>query len=265
MNQQAVSFLGSSLDYVFGHLESALGGHGNGVAGLWVDRGTARIRKGVNLSASQAAMYVRRYAEQGADWMLFHTRRATSSAIEDQHCHPFKSGQLVLAHNGHDAHFATIGKALKISDSECIARTWSRMRFPLPDLEMRTGVFIGFQNGHPFVVKGREYGDLIAAWNQGSRAILFASELPQWLVEGIFDQVVSIRTIQWFGRDLDPKTLDVHPYHLHAAQRDSFYRHWGQHGWADDLDELEELYDEEMEDEEDWRLQKQVEEDGYRL
>jgi hypothetical protein len=263
MNRQAVHFLRFYLDYVFGHLEGALGGDGNGVAGLWVDHGTTKVRKGVKFTAAQAAACVQKYADQGADWLLFHTRRATSSVVADQHCHPYQAGRLVMAHNGHDEHFAELGRAVGISDSECIARAWANMRFPLSALATRSGVFIGFAQNYPFVVKGQHSGDLLAAWHEGTGSILFASELPPWLPE-VFDQVVEISTIQWLGREMNREALHIRSYRPRISSSSDFYRHWSPYGWTDDLDRLPEdeemLYQEAMYEEERWEEpQRQVE------
>ncbi|HEY7419236.1 MAG TPA: hypothetical protein VH593_28900 [Ktedonobacteraceae bacterium] len=217
MNRAAVTLLAPYLEELFMYLETTLGGHGNGVAGLWMDRRTTSTRKGVGFTAIQAAACAESYARRGADWILFHTRRATSSPIFDQHCHPFQARRLILAHNGHDEQFAKLGKAIGISDSECITRAWANMRFPLPALATRSGVFIGFAQDYPFVVKGQKSGDLLAGWNEETGSVLFASELPSRLLEGIFDQIVAISTIQWFGREMNRETLRVRPYCPHTT------------------------------------------------
>ncbi len=257
LNREAVIFLGSALEYVFGHLENTLGGDGNGVAGLWAERGTTKIRKGVKFTTVQASACVREYARQGADWVLFHTRRATSSTVENRHCHPFRSGRLVLAHNGHDTHFAKLGRAIGISDSECIARTWSRLRFPRAQLATRSGVFIGFARNYPFVVKGQGYSDLIVAWEESSGALLFASELPFWIADGAFDRVIPLGTMQWFCDELDQESLEAHRRRI--APPSSFSSHWGAYTWADDDDDLtadEAAYLEEL------AYQQELEEEG---
>ncbi len=213
-NRQAIALLenGGALDTILKQLECSFGGHGNGVAALWSSTGRVKVQKGVTLSTAEASRVLSCAATRGADWMLFHTRRASSSAIADQHCHPFRVGQLTLAHNGHDLDFARLGRSVGITDTECIAKTWSRLHIPLAALDGCTGVFIGFQSGAPFVVKGSRSSDLIAAWHRETGAVLFASELPTWMVEGVFDQVMEVRRLAWFGRGLDRVTLDAVPY-----------------------------------------------------
>jgi hypothetical protein len=251
LNRQAVTLLqeGGALAAILKQLECSFGGHGNGVAALWSAKERVKMQKGVKLSTEAASQMLTRAAAQGADWMLFHTRRASSSAIADQHCHPFRVGKLTLAHNGHDPDFARLGRGIGVTDTELIAKTWACLRLPLAALDECTGVFIGFQRGAPFVVKGSPQSDLIAAWHEGTGAVLFASEIPSWLVEGVFDQVVEVRRLAWFGRTLDRITLDAVPYHPHMrarASRFSLSTQWGytDHYYADlaDLAEEEEAF-----------------------
>ena len=214
LNRQAVEYLESwgALDAMLTQLERSFGGHGNGVAALWSETGRVKVQKGVKLSTEEATRVLSRASARGADWLLFHTRRASSSAIGDQHCHPFQAGQITLAHNGHDPDFARLGRSIGITDTECIAKTWGRLHIPLAALDECIGVFIGFQGGAPFVVKGSRYSDLVAAWHKSSGAVVFASELPSWMVDGVFDQVLEVKRLAWFGRALDPVTLDAVSY-----------------------------------------------------
>lgn len=222
-NRQAAELLANwqALEYIFGRLEESFGGHGNGIGALWED-GRVKMQKGLRLTTSKAAQGINRYAEQGAEWMLFHTRRASSSAIADRHCHPFRYGQLMLAHNGHDQTFARLGKAAYITDTECITRAWARIHFPLSGLAELSGVFIGFHQAAPFVVKGHSSSDLIAALHRETGAVLFASEIPSFLAEGVFDQIVRINRIEWFGRELNTSTLDARPYQPYYVSHRSY-------------------------------------------
>lgn len=220
-NRQALALLEqwSALEYILTHLECSFGGHGNGVAALWSETGQVKMRKGVKMSTERASRTLSRYAEQGADWMLFHTRRASSSVIADEHCHPFRVGKLTLAQNGHDTNFAFLGRAVGITDTECIAKTWSRLNIPLAALDKRSGVFIGFQHNTPFVVKGSLHSDLVAAWHKETGAVLFASEIPACLVQEVFGQAVEVRRMIWFGQELEEATLDVRPYQPHVQEQ----------------------------------------------
>lgn len=294
LNRQAVCLLESwgALEPLLKQLECSFGGHGNGVATLWSETGRVTIQKGVALSTEKAARVLSRATEREADWMLFHTRRASSSAIADQHCHPFRAGKLTLAHNGHDADFARLGRSIGITDSELITKTWSRLHIPLAALDGCTGVFIGFQQNAPFVIKGTSYSDLVAAWHKETGAILFASELPLWLAEGAFDRIVEIRRLAWFGRSLDCTILDAVPYRPYPRrqwQHTSSASHWDSSEYPSaDMAELAEeaeafyadMLDEDEEDvivdkdgnilsarvaeaqlETDWRMGKQVEDE----
>lgn len=283
LNGQAALLLGPSyLEYLCTFLEHAMGGDGNGVAGWWEQSQRVKIYKGTQFSAAQAAATLHRYAASGASWLLFHTRRATSSAIIDRHCHPFQAGRLVLAHNGHDQHFAILGQALALTDSECITRTWSQIRFPLTSLTTRAGVFIGFTKNYPFVIKGQESSDLFAAWNEPQGAVLFASMLPPLLRESCFDHVTALATIEWFGRELDHRTLNSSRRTVGTPLYNTFGRwdhlEWMRaqvEDWEEDVrarEDLEGQYELEQEDLEEqeapdlegedqtaWQLQRQVE------
>jgi hypothetical protein len=208
MNRAAAQRLGPNLAALFTDLELSMGGHGNGVAALWSETAEVSVRKGLTLTATQAAARVLMYADCGADWMLFHTRLATSGGRASRYCHPFKSGRLVLAHNGHSFVWDELGSSLGISDSECITKCWSRLRLPLSTLEEVDGVFLGFRSGAPFVVKGYDYDDLTVSVKMAESpyektgAILFASELPETL-RCLFDQTVEVGHLLWFGGELD--------------------------------------------------------------
>lgn len=248
-NRQAAELLANwqALEYIFGRLETSFGGHGNGIGALWSD-GRVKMQKGLSLTTSKAAQGIERYVQQEADWMLFHTRRASSSAIADRHCHPFHYGQIVLAHNGHDQTFARLGRATHVTDTECITRAWARIHFPLSELAELSGVFIGFHHAAPFVIKGTPHSDLIAAWHRASGAILFASEIPSFLARGVFDEVVDINRIAWFGRELDASTLDARPYEEPYQISRNYYarEYYGSYLWHPETAEQAELAEEEF-------------------
>jgi hypothetical protein len=194
MNAPAFHLIESDLEEILNVLVSSFGGHGNGVAALWPD-GKTRIAKSIFYDEVHAATLLRRYLKQGATWFVFHTRRASIGEILSRNCHPFQlnHGNFVLAHNGHDPQFAQWGRLLGITDSACIARTWSKLQLPLGALKDVRGVFVGFHNGAPFVVKGSLATDLMVLWQHNGDAVFFASELPDSLqYDGTFDHVASV-------------------------------------------------------------------------
>jgi hypothetical protein len=142
------------------------------------------------------------YVNDGADWILFHTRFATSGGFTSRSCHPFRSGQLVMAHNGHSFTWDKLGASIGISDSECITHAWSRLHLPIEALGEVEGVFIGFQGRNPFVVKGTSYNDLTVSVHEKTGAILFVSDL-NWLYRCLFDHTVEVGRFLWSGGPLD--------------------------------------------------------------
>jgi len=209
MNQQAVLLMGKQLDTLFEHLEKALGGDGNGI-GLLYEAGETKVRKGVRFQAAQAAGEIRFGARLGASWALFHTRLATNACVAARTCHPFQYGKMVLAHNGHDHLFARLGAMTGKSDSASIAETWGRGHRSVASLWNRCGVFVGFQQGHPFVVKGLIQKDLVLAHHRETGALLFVSQLPDEL-RAHFDTCIDIGRLLWQGEPLILSEIERRP------------------------------------------------------
>lgn len=191
----------------FWELEWANGGEGMGVAALWRGRRPRmRVRKGVAVTAEAAAKEVVAWWREGADWFLFHTRRATAAPVATRHCHPFRVGALLLAHNGHDPLWAHLGAGSKLgamTDSEAITRTWAALELPPAALCHLSGAFVGFQADHPFVAKD-EWSALVGACGAGG-AILFASAVLRWL-EPCFTETKLLGEGCWMG---GPRCLEA--------------------------------------------------------
>ena len=212
-NRAALQLLGRQpLEALLLDLETHLGGDGNGIAALWQTTGKIKVRKSVHLSAKAAAGELCWHQKLGADWGLFHTRLATSAPVCQHTCHPFRHGDLVLAHNGHDELYAHIGRQTrkKRSDSEAIAEYWAKRHLPIPALADRPGVFLGFADNQPFVVKGQTSRDLVLAWQQATGALLFVSELPAALTS-TFDEVIQVGKLIWQGEPLDLSAVERRP------------------------------------------------------
>lgn len=212
-NRAALQLLDhESLDVLLAALEKHLGGDGNGIAALWQTTGRIKVRKSVHFSTKAAAGELRFAALQGADWGLFHTRLATSASVCADACHPFRTGHLVLAHNGHDEVFARLGALTrkKRSDSATLTEYWARRHLPVAALVNRPGVFLGFAWNQPFVMKGQPSRDLVLASHQATGALLFVSELPEALVP-LFDEVIQVGKLMWQGEPLDLAAVDRRP------------------------------------------------------
>lgn len=193
-------FAPDELSAFFQDLEDLQGGDGNGTAALWPEDGKVKVSKGITLTAAAAAKKVKSFAEQEAEWLLYHTRFATGGPKSSRNCHPFQHGKLTLAHNGHDFEIGHLGHSIGVTDSECLALLWARLSIPLEDLILVSGVFIGFFDGMPFVVKGESYSDLVVAVAEDCGAVLFASELPR-VYRDHFDRVIEIGSpFVWDGQ-----------------------------------------------------------------
>jgi hypothetical protein len=190
---------------LFMYLEKVQGGDGNGVAALWQETARVKIRKGITLTTAQAAQHLVAFSQAQADWLLYHTRLASSGHPTTRNCHPFQAGKLALAHNGHDKTWASLGRRLGITDSEFITRMWGRLSLPLETLMNVEGVFLGFHGSFPFVVKSRYFTDLVLAVNRSAGALLFVSQLPQ-VYRNRFDEVIELGHFMWLG--VSPLDLD---------------------------------------------------------
>lgn len=243
MNASAFDLIDHDLEPIFNFLVVSFGGHGNGVAALWPD-GTTRVAKSVYHDEIRSAHLLRRYRRQGASWFLFHTRHASVGKVQTSNCHPFRqsSGNFVLAHNGHDPDFAHWARYLAITDSEYIARTWAKLRLPLHALQDVRGVFVGFQHGKPFVVKGAHHTDLVALWQTGGDAIVLASELPPYAYQyDAFDAAAPLGRVLALGQEDIVAQLNafLFPVSSFSPSSSTSYHH-ASPGWDAYLEPLEE-------------------------
>ncbi len=219
MNANVLQLLGQQeLADLFASLERAQGGHGNGCAALWQEATRVAVRKGITLTAAKAAHHLVTFGQADANWLLYHTRMASSGYKTTQNCHPFQAGKLTLAHNGHDDLWSNLGSRLGITDSECITRMWGRLSLPLEALLESDGVFLGFRGAFPFVVKASTYTDLVLAVNRAVGAVLFVSQLPR-IYHAHFDEVIDVGRFTWLGAS--PLDLNLIP------RRRLYVRSWG--------------------------------------
>lgn len=164
-----------TLEKYLGDLELRDGGQGNGYA-LLKDGRVTRLEKGVNLGVEEVAGVM----EKGDyDWILFHTREASTGSVSDANCHPFRAvgkADLIAGVNGNEKEVAALAKvAGGITDSEFILKLVAEMGLPLREtLSIFESNFFGFYNGKPFVKKGNR--DMLA-WKKG-KGLVFASDFP---------------------------------------------------------------------------------------
>lgn len=165
----------STLEKYLRDLELRDGGQGNGYA-LLKDGCVVRFEKGVNLGVEAIAKVIE---TADYDWVLFHTREASTGSVSDANCHPFRAfgkAELVAGVNGNEKEVAALAKAAGgITDSEFIIRLVAEMGLPLREtLLIYESNFFGFYNGKPFIKKGNR--DMLA-WKKG-KAVVFASDFP---------------------------------------------------------------------------------------
>lgn len=194
MNSEAVSHLGvERIEYLFYWLNARQGGDGMGVASM-NPFGKTRVHKGLDMGPNEAAHWVYNRMMKGDNYFVFHCRMATTGSVNSRNCHPFKHGDLVLAHNGVCSEFGGIDDR---TDSEGVALTLQRTGLPTEFLDDVSGVFVGFRAGRPFVVKGQTYSNLeLAVGDDG--AFLFASSMPYEIQEQ-FDAHEHLQTYMWLG------------------------------------------------------------------
>ena len=154
-------------------LELSNGGMGNGIA--MIVNNKIKIKKGLAFEIEDVAKILK---NTNYTWAIFHTRIASAGEISDTNCHPFKSGDLVLAMNGTE-HWASkiAGSMGNITDTEVITRLTNKLKLDVKTLKNYNSVFVGFKGLIPFVVKSK-FGDLEITYDKDTKGIIFASELP---------------------------------------------------------------------------------------
>lgn len=165
----------STLEKYLRDLELRDGGQGNGYA-LLKDGRLVRLEKGVNLAVGTIAKVME---TEDYDWVLFHTREASTGSVSDANCHPFRvsgKAELVAAVNGNEKSVMELARAAGgITDSEFILKLVAEMGLPLKEtLAIFESNFFGFYNGRPFVKKGNR--DMLT-WEKGE-GLVFASDFP---------------------------------------------------------------------------------------
>lgn len=157
------------------YLEHSCGGHGNGLS-LMKNGKVTYLHKGVTYNCYSIA---KKMLTTDFDWAVFHTRIKSVGVVQDKNCHPFRSGKTVLAMNGTESGFTKIADFLDTTDTEAVLRVAKKMKLPLiQTLKNLNSVFIGFNDGVPFVTTGSSYSDLEIMVDKESNALVFASEFP---------------------------------------------------------------------------------------
>lgn len=198
------------LEKYLSYLENRLGGQGNGFA-LMKDRKIIHFQKGLNLSVKEIA---KKILSTDYDWAIFHTRLATIGERCDKNCHPFKRKNTVLAMNGTEKKIEFLSKEVKMTDTETILDVITKYNLSLEFLKRYTSIFVGFNNGQPFVAADNTYNIKILKDNL-KKAIVFASDFPA----GFKNIFVPEKNFFWNGGRIPVK---LHKYR-HTYKVSSIY------------------------------------------
>lgn len=164
------------LKNLLNHLETSLGGHGNGYCIIFNDNKT-RINKGIRLTNKQiTADILKNY--NNIKWVIYHTRLASMGSINNNNCHPFKDHNNILAMNGTEYE---VKKLIKddTTDTETILKMCSKFGV---DIKERTkkfnSVFLGYDSNNKKVFANKNNGKL--EYLHYKHTIIFSSEfLPE--------------------------------------------------------------------------------------
>jgi len=157
-----------NLEKLFDYLEMQLGGHGNGICFINHD-GSFSIKKGLYLTNREIVEDIMSRIDD-LKWIIYHTRLAGDSPINDRNCHPFEHNGRVIAMNGNETDYTVVDDSL--TDTENILIT-------TPNIAERTrnydSVFLGYENGKVFAYRNAYSLECIKCKNGG---IVFASRFP---------------------------------------------------------------------------------------
>ncbi len=157
----------------FNMLEKSNGGNGNGMA--YIKDGKITLRKGMSLTCKDIAGDI---MQADYDWAIFHTRIASIGSLEYKNCHPFKIGDKLIAMNGTERDVGFLARQLGITDTETVLQLAHKFKFDISDYVQEFGsVFVGFEQGVPFVSAQGKWGNNLAYYKNGD-AEVFASEFP---------------------------------------------------------------------------------------
>lgn len=164
---------------LFDILEQANGGHGNGIAYMSAN-GAVEIIKGVKYDNELVYNDIKELLNTSEmKWCIYHTRIASLGSVTDENCHPYQSGNMVLAMNGTERGFSLIANSLGITDSEAVLRTMEKLEINyenvLPELSSN---FLGFDGKQAFATSPNTDWKSYDCVNHDG-AIIISSQLPK--------------------------------------------------------------------------------------
>lgn len=217
-NREGMNFIEEDygLENFISYLDTSFGGHGMGYS-LMLDGEIVKTRRGLRLTPVEVAKDMFYYE---FDWAIFHTRLASMGSKLTRNCHPFTRGNTVLAMNGTERDMSPIATMLDTTDTEAILRTAKALRIDIKEfVKQFKSVFIGFDDGLPFVATNGTYSDLVT-YNKND-IVIFASEFPRnsLMYKRRRD---TVRPFYWEeGMKIKDKKPIQHTYRRAATRKDS--------------------------------------------
>lgn len=154
------------------------GGDGNGVACYAGPDYHPLILKGVKQTVWESFDACKKWAKlDECEWLLFHTRMATSGGITDAMCHPFEEDGDLLIHNGVCSEFADFQiNRQDVSDTRMLfylARNYSKNFYET--IYNGSGAFLGVRNGVAYAIKASQSAALVCLYNAKNGGLAWCS------------------------------------------------------------------------------------------
>lgn len=177
LNRSGIEFVEKKFkggtESLFDCLETSMGGHGNGVA-LINRNNSVVINKSVKLYNDEISKLVKDNIKD-IKFIIYHTRIASKGSIRNSNCHPFITGNDILAMNGTESWINPLIDNSE-TDAETILKAITALDLNLIErVTELNSVFLGRYKGKVFASKGK--GDLEVL--PYGRVIIFASEFPK--------------------------------------------------------------------------------------
>lgn len=217
-----------------------MGGQGMGVASTGAHPRYVWSRKKMDMKAPEAAELLHWRVRQGDKYFIFHTRLCSAGEVSDGESQPFIRSSLgkALAHNGTELSLTSAYFDM-YSDTHIMSELFFQGLWHWSDFKDHSTVFVGFDNGKPFITKYRYGGDLELGWfeNGGWIAASFISNV--FLEKGMTVQKVhamSEYVWHWSRSEKIPVAPAPPKIPVYTYGTDRYYHTvGGEQGWYDGM------------------------------